>query len=82
MLLKIFRKNSQIFFRKYFVKFSKILLKNVGITHANVLPAQITQYEIKGDYKEERETEFDEYIGNFVYGFCFFIIIIGGRIIG
>ncbi len=30
------------------------------------LPAQITQHEIEGNGKEERKTEF----GDFMYGFC------------
>ncbi len=33
------------------------------------LPVQITQHGVEGDYKEERETKFGDYIGNFVYGF-------------
>ncbi len=29
-----------------------------------------TQHEVEGDHKEEKETEFGDYIGDFVYGFC------------
>ncbi len=35
------------------------------------LPVQmITQHEIEGNCKEERETKFGDYTGDFVYGFC------------
>ncbi len=36
----------------------------------SLLLMQITQYEIEGDHKEQREIEFGDYIGNSMYGFC------------
>ncbi len=49
---------------------SELALKHDNISqHMNQLTAQITQHETDGNLKEERETEFGDLIGDFVYGF-------------
>ncbi len=54
----------------YVVILFNIHADNIISQCTSQLPAQITRHKIEDDLKEERETEFDDYIDGFVYGFC------------
>ncbi len=50
-----------------------LTLDNISQPTSQLL-AQITRHEIEGDCKEEKETEFGDYIGDCGYGFCLWYI--------